>query len=215
MTSISYIKAMELNADIGQGRSLGLTPTQSDPLEVNFRNLINNYEASVAPVNETTEPNKISFPGNDVSINNGIINNVNDITEVSDNVSNDDVVEPFANDVLSIDSIIEQPKEAPVVMDNPIQNEPVNSSGPEIISANEETEFDKMQKEILEANRLYQQRIEEIINSYKSKLDEVISKTAGLKNQAEEVLKNAQAAEQIANIAYQNSQNQDSNQVIV
>ena len=230
--NIEYVSNDNLQADIGPGRSLGLTVAQTDPLTANFKNfvstavpnqeetlvetvtptvqpVINNVESNpaIAPANPQPEvsvvpTNPVVNPVSDIPV----VNPVNEISEVAPaiNQPTDDVITPFASDAPAIETVInpEPAIETPVV--EPASEPPV-VGGPEIVEEVKENDFDKMQQEIEAATREYQEKIKSIVDAYKKKITETINEANSLKEQASDHLKNAQAKEQIANMAYQNS----------
>ena len=236
--NINYISDDNLKADIGSGRSLGLTVAQTDPLAANFKTIAlasannevsetlnippNNPSPAVETVNAT--PNVVV---NETPVVNDPVgpavtlpsNNINEVSQVAPAIEpvNEDVITPFANDV-PIESVISQEPvvenvapavEAPAPTIEPAAPaiEPVVSTmpGPEIIPEPKDSDFDKMQQEIEAATREYQEKIKSIVDAYKKKITETINEANNLKEQATDHLKNAQAREQIANMAYQNS----------
>ena len=219
--NIEYVSNDNLQADIGPGRSLGLTVAQTDPLTANFKNFV----STVAPVKEEavvetvapTDVNNVESkpvieapvnPQPEVSVvpTNPVVEPVNEISEVAPIVNQpvDDVITPFASDAPAIETVI-NPEPA---IENPVVEpaiEPPVVSGPEIVEEVKENDFDKMQQEIETATREYQEKIKSIVDAYKKKITETINEANSLKEQASDHLKNAQAKEQIANMAYQNS----------
>ena len=220
--NISYISDENVKTDIGAGRSLGLTVAQTDALTANFKTLAVTATPVVesTPVIESTPA--VDMPSvvpTDVATNN-VISEVPSSESVTPVVSDVPVSEaPVIEQAQPVDV---QPVNTAPVIENPVVSEPVNpvvdtpvvsqvveqapvESGVEIVSEEKETDFDKMQKEIEAATREYQEKIESIVNAYKKKINETINEANSLKAQANDHLKNAQAAEQIATMAYQNS----------
>ena len=219
--NIEYVNNDNLQADIGPGRSLGLTVAQTDPLTANFKNFV----STVAPVKEeavveTVAPTDVNnveskpvieAPANpqpkvSVVLTNPVVNPANEISEVAPTVNQpvDDIITPFASDAPAIETVINPEP----VIENPVVEpaiEPPVVSGPEIVEEVKENDFDKMQQEIETATREYQEKIKSIVDAYKKKITETINEANSLKEQASDHLKNAQAKEQIANMAYQNS----------
>lgn len=218
--NMEYVDLDNVQADIGPGRSLGLTVAQIDPLTANFKTFVSKVltppveptkEVVNEPVKEevlteslapATEINSAPAPDTIEPVVNETP--VVDSPPVIDTpaieppvaIANEEVITPFASDAPAIESVINP---APV-------SEPVNV-GPEIIETNKESDFDKMQQEIDLATKEYQDKIKSIIDAYKKKIATTIDEANSLKEQATESLKNAEAREQIATMAYQNSIN--------
>ena len=187
--NISYVKDESVKCDIGFGRSLGLTVAQTDALTANFKMLVNSEVSNESLIVE----NPINVSENVVK---EVAPQVDSFTPPTmEEQINKDVIMPFASDAPAIENVINETQ----------PQEPVVSDGPEIVSENKETDFDKMQKEIELATIEYQEKINNIVNMYKKKITETINEANILKQQANDHLKNAQAAEQIATMAYQNS----------
>lgn len=233
--NLNYLSEENLKADIGPGRSLGLTIAQTDPLAANFKNLVSNTvpKESEPVKNETLDPVTPVVPNNDLpsveetptlDINNSqpveqnpIVDN-NPVFSFPESITNppveetptpvvqnsqEEVIAPFASDAPAIETVINQQPviESPNV--DTISDVPTN--GPEIIQTTKETDFDKMQQEIDLATEEYHEKIKSIIDAYKKKITETINEANILKEQATDHLKNAEAREQIATMAYQNS----------
>ncbi len=210
--NINYISAENVKADIGPGRSLGLTVAQTDPLIANFKNLVKDSipakeETLVEPVSEVSMPVVDTLAP---EVTNPVVTDTPVVTEeappvfsfpesITNNEPQEEVITPFASNAPAIESVINPPP----VIESPVVNEV--TSGPEIIPVEKENDFDKMQQEIAAATKEYQEKVEKIIDTYKKKIVDTIKEANSLKEQANDHLKNAQAAEQIATMAYQNS----------
>ncbi len=122
------------------------------------------------------------------------------------NTTGNDVFSPFANST-PLDAVV---GDTPVSVSPAVTKETnVLSGGPSIVSEPVLTDFDEMQKKISEATKEYEAKVAAIVESYKKKINDTISLANDMKDKAHEHMENAKAAEQIANIAFENSQNND------
>lgn len=148
------------------------------------------------------------------------------------------MVSPVEEPVMESTPVVEEPTipEVPVMNVSPVQEvaevvpapEPVVETpvqGVEIVSQTTPvSEYDALTEElakidaecnqkIIDINVERENRKQEVMNQYKQKIEEEKAQIIDLKTRAEEHLKNAQAAEQIATIAHQNAMNMTSGQV--
>ncbi len=251
MAKIIIFNEKRVNASLGQGRSLGLTSAQKDPLEMNFKNMVLLHQPVAEPepvlpenLEEPTKvvSDKVVLPENSIPVMD-VMNGITTDTQDSQTDQNEEVIAPFTADVPTIESVInpslennEVPTEANVIekaapqvvqviepsVENTVSDNLQYGSGVEIVPEEKETDFDKMHKELdeLEKKRSekmaaidkeYQEAKEAIFEEYKKKIAEMMNEVANLKERAKEHLKNAQAAEQIATLAQQNSENIQTN----
>lgn len=100
---------------------------------------------------------------------------------------------------------------APVQEASQISQETVMPQVEIVTSNNKQTEYDVLTKKILEINKKYDDQMTELNRQRQEEIKKVLEENkqsiVDLQDKAEEHLKNAQAAEQIAHIAYENAQN--------
>ncbi len=177
-------------------------PTVTPTLGVEAVNLVNDALTATDESKATIENSPVfSFPE---SITNAAQKEPESIPSVEE--KSEELIAPFADDAPAIETVInsEPAVETPIV--EPVSETPV-VSGPEIVEEEKENDFDKMQQEIEQATNEYQEKIANIIANYKKKIVQTIKEANNMKEQASDHLKNAQAAEQIVTMAYQNSMN--------
>lgn len=247
MAKIVFLSKEQVNANIGNGKNLGLSPVQCDSLSANFKNKVSEYHKNLNTVNVVESVNEAASVSSPGSITNpeeviappvepNVMPEAQNVIEESPVISNpvslesagsdldSDVIQPFAPDAPAIDSVLNMGNPVPQdistesVMDPVVPPAPVESSimepeiskevvaQPEIVSAVQETDFDLMKQEIEKATEDYKKNVLQIMEVYEKKINETIRQANEYKEKAQEHLKNAQAAEQIAEIARQNSQ---------
>ncbi len=215
MRSIICLKNDHLNTGLGE-RKLALSPVQTDfffhnsrSKETEYVNSLNSIVANNAEVSSEVVPNNplppvspVGNPQPPVTPGPPVVNNAQPNNKPAGPVFN------FSDEPANMNIAL---NETPA---NPIQNPniepqviPIPNAGPQIITNNQKTDFDVMQEEISKATEEYQNKITSIIEAYKAKINETLKQAEQYKEQASEHLKNAQAAEQIAHMAYENSQN--------
>ena len=118
---------------------------------------------------------------------------------------------PFVAPVVPKPTTVSEPAVVPIV--SPVTSEPTpvvtetTNNNVEIVSNNKKTDYDTLMEEIASLNQKYQTELNAILEKYQTKINAYETQINDLKGQAEEHLKNAQAAETIATIAHQNAQN--------
>ena len=229
MTQLQYIKSEEIQATIEGGRSLALNPTQVSGLKENFKN-------KVVQVNDISkQPNNISAPAVTIP-EQPVIENPAPAVSIPEQpvVENPTPVVDFTNPTMPNEEppIIDLgvPFDSGISMEQPKQEVPVenniNSTNNnleitpqiEIIPSEKKhnTAYDVLAQEINRINEQYDQQIAQINEKRKEEINGVIEAARqgilDLQEQASEHLKNAQAAEQIAHIAFNNAQSSQNNQ---
>ena len=204
MSKIVYLNHQEggiesVSAALGDGRTLGLNPNQLDTIKKNVEEQVMNFNKPsiftprvAEPVMPTSEvapsPIPVIEPAPEPKSVPFVAPVVPEPTTISEPVVVPNIVSPITNET------------APVV------KEPINNNV-EIVSDNKKTDYDTLIEEIASLNQKYQTELNAILEKYQTKMNAYETQINDLKGQAEEHLKNAQAAETIATIAHQNAQN--------
>lgn len=211
MRTIVCLKNDHLNTGLGE-RKLALSPVQTDFFFHNSRSKETEYINSLNSIVSNNAPNP-----NGVVANNPVppASNPETPAPVPTPPPVTNAAPPITNKLINpAFNFSDEPANmnvAEVPPTNPIPPQPqvipIPNAGPQIITNNQKTDFDLMQEEIAKATQEYQTKITSIIEAYKTKINETLKQAEQYKEQASEHLKNAQAAEQIAHMAYENSQN--------
>lgn len=227
----------ELKAAMGFGRNLALNNDQTEKLKENpktktleYLNQSSNEEQKKEEIiEETTQTNVESTENppveeNPVLESNPVINEEIGVMDISNpapiNIEEENIIPPAIDiEPVVMPIIEEQPKEEAKIEPSPIEENPIEQNQVEIVKEegqNQDFEQlineiakinDEFNQKIIEINEERAQKIKDAIYANKNKLIEQQEQIIDLKNRAEEHLKNAQAAEQIATIAHQNAQN--------
>lgn len=182
MSKIVYLNHQEggietVSAALGDGRTLGLNPNQLDTIKKNVEEQVMNFNKPSIFTPPVTEPASV----------------------------------PFVAPVVPEPTTVSEPVVVPIV--SPVTSEPTKvvtettNNNVEIVSNNKKTDYDTLMEEIASLNQKYQTELNAILEKYQTKINAYETQINDLKGQAEEHLKNAQAAETIATIAHQNAQN--------
>ena len=228
MTQLEYIRNDNLKSTLEGGRSLALNSTQVAGLKDNFKQKVPPEAAFPTQIAPNMAPDMITepeaIPAVSISEQPAAPEDIPAVnfSEQPPMVSE----EPIVNLGIPFDSgsPIEQPTENPSddttpvidisgMTDNSSQKSPV-----EIIpnGKNHNTAYDLLIQEIKRINDQYNQQIAQINEKRQVEIDGVIEAAKqgilDLQEQASEHLKNAQAAEQIAHIAFNNAQSNQTNE---
>ena len=197
MSKIVYLNHQEggietVSAALGDGRTLGLNPNQLDTIKKNVNDQVMSFnKPSIEPVMPTSEVAPSPIP---------VIEPAPEPASV-----------PFVAPVVPEPTPVSEPVVVPIV--SPVTSEPTKvvtettNNNVEIVSNNKKTDYDTLMEEIASLNQKYQTELNAILEKYQTKINAYETQINDLKGQAEEHLKNAQAAETIATIAHQNAQN--------
>lgn len=201
MSKIVYLNHQEggietVSAALGDGRTLGLNPNQLDTIKKNVNDQVMSFnKPSIEPVTEPVMPTSEVSPSPIP-----VIEPVPEPASV-----------PFVAPVVPEPTTVSEPVVVPI--DSPVTSEPTKvvtetaNNNVEIVSNNKKTDYDTLMEEIASLNQKYQTELNAILEKYQTKINAYETQINDLKGQAEEHLKNAQAAETIATIAHQNAQN--------
>lgn len=197
MSKIVYLNHQEggietVSAALGDGRTLGLNPNQLDTIKKNVNDQVMSFnKPSIEPVMPTSEVAPSPIP---------VIEPAPEPASV-----------PFVAPVVPEPTPVSEPVVVPIA--SPVTSEPTKivtettNNNVEIVSNNKKTDYDTLMEEIASLNQKYQTELNAILEKYQTKINAYETQINDLKGQAEEHLKNAQAAETIATIAHQNAQN--------
>lgn len=201
MSKIVYLNHQEggietVSAALGDGRTLGLNPNQLDTIKKNVNDQVMSFnKPSIEPVTEPVMPTSEVSPSPIP-----VIEPVPEPASV-----------PFVAPVVPEPTTVSEPVVVPIA--SPVTSEPTKvvtettNNNVEIVSNNKKTDYDTLMEEIASLNQKYQTELNAILEKYQTKINAYETQINDLKGQAEEHLKNAQAAETIATIAHQNAQN--------
>lgn len=201
MSKIVYLNHQEggietVSAALGDGRTLGLNPNQLDTIKKNVNDQVMSFnKPSIEPVTEPVMPTSEVAPSPIP-----VIEPVPEPASV-----------PFVAPVVPEPTPVSEPVVVPIA--SPVTSEPTKvvtentNNNVEIVSNNKKTDYDTLMEEIASLNQKYQTELNAILEKYQTKINAYETQINDLKGQAEEHLKNAQAAETIATIAHQNAQN--------
>ena len=201
MSKIVYLNHQEggietVSAALGDGRTLGLNPNQLDTIKKNVNDQVMSFnKPSIEPVTEPVMPTSEVTPSPIP-----VIEPVPEPKSV-----------PFVAPVVPKPTTVSEPAVVPIA--SPVTSEPTKvvtentNNNVEIVSNNKKTDYDTLMEEIASLNQKYQTELNAILEKYQTKINAYETQINDLKGQAEEHLKNAQAAETIATIAHQNAQN--------
>lgn len=201
MSTIVYLNHQEggietVSAALGDGRTLGLNPNQLDTIKKNVNDQVMSFnKPSIEPVTEPVMPTSEVTPSP-----------IPVIEPVPEQAS-----VPFVAPVVPEPTPVSEPVVVPIA--SPVTSEPTKvvtentNNNVEIVSNNKKTDYDTLMEEIASLNQKYQTELNAILEKYQTKINAYETQINDLKGQAEEHLKNAQAAETIATIAHQNAQN--------
>ena len=201
MSKIVYLNHQEggietVSAALGDGRTLGLNPNQLDTIKKNVEEQVMSFnKPSIEPVTEPVMPTSEVSPSPIP-----VIEPAPEPASV-----------PFVAPVVPESTPVSEPVVVPIV--SPVTSEPTKvvtettNNNVEIVSNNKKTDYDTLMEEIASLNQKYQTELNAILEKYQTKINAYETQINDLKGQAEEHLKNAQAAETIATIAHQNAQN--------
>lgn len=201
MSKIVYLNHQEggietVSAALGDGRTLGLNPNQLDTIKKNVEEQVMSFnKPSIEPVTEPVMPTSEVAPSPIP-----VIEPAPEPASV-----------PFVAPVVPEPTTVSEPVVVPIA--SPVTSEPTKvvtettNNNVEIVSNNKKTDYDTLMEEIASLNQKYQTELNAILEKYQTKINAYETQINDLKGQAEEHLKNAQAAETIATIAHQNAQN--------
>ena len=201
MSKIVYLNHQEggietVSAALGDGRTLGLNPNQLDTIKKNVNDQVMSFnKPSIEPVTEPVMPTSEVTPSPIP-----VIEPAPEPASV-----------PFVAPVVPEPTPVSEPVVVPIA--SPVTSEPTKivtettNNNVEIVSNNKKTDYDTLMEEIASLNQKYQTELNAILEKYQTKINAYETQINDLKGQAEEHLKNAQAAETIATIAHQNAQN--------
>lgn len=201
MSKIVYLNHQEggietVSAALGDGRTLGLNPNQLDTIKKNVNDQVMSFnKPSIEPVTEPVMPTSEVAPSPIP-----VIEPAPEPASV-----------PFVAPVVPEPTPVSEPVVVPIA--SPVTSEPTKvvtentNNNVEIVSNNKKTDYDTLMEEIASLNQKYQTELNAILEKYQTKINAYETQINDLKGQAEEHLKNAQAAETIATIAHQNAQN--------
>lgn len=201
MSKIVYLNHQEggietVSAALGDGRTLGLNPNQLDTIKKNVNDQVMSFnKPSIEPVTEPVMPTSEVSPSP-----------IPVIEPAAEPAS-----VPFVAPVVPEPTTVSEPVVVPIA--SPVTSEPTKvvtettNNNVEIVSNNKKTDYDTLMEEIASLNQKYQTELNAILEKYQTKINAYETQINDLKGQAEEHLKNAQAAETIATIAHQNAQN--------
>ncbi len=203
MSKIVYLNHQEggietVSAALGDGRTLGLNPNQLDTIKKNVEEQVMNFNKPSIFTPPVTEP---VMPTSEVTPSPiPVIEPAPEPASV-----------PFVAPVVPEPTPVSEPVVVPIA--SPVTSEPTKvvtettNNNVEIVSNNKKTDYDTLMEEIASLNQKYQTELNAILEKYQTKINAYETQINDLKGQAEEHLKNAQAAETIATIAHQNAQN--------
>lgn len=201
MSKIVYLNHQEggietVSSALGDGRTLGLNPNQLDTIKKNVNDQVMSFnKPSIEPVTEPVMPTNEVTPSPIP-----VIEPAPEPASV-----------PFVAPVVPKPTTVSEPAVVPIA--SPVTSEPTpvvtetTNNNVEIVSNNKKTDYDTLMEEIASLNQKYQTELNAILEKYQTKINAYETQINDLKGQAEEHLKNAQAAETIATIAHQNAQN--------
>ena len=201
MSKIVYLNHQEggietVSAALGDGRTLGLNPNQLDTIKKNVNDQVMSFnKPSIEPVTEPVMPTSEVAPS------------PIPVIEPAPEPASVPFVAPVVPEPTTVSEPVVVPIASPVTSEpTPVVTENTNNNV-EIVSNNKKTDYDTLMEEIASLNQKYQTELNAILEKYQTKINAYETQINDLKGQAEEHLKNAQAAETIATIAHQNAQN--------
>ena len=202
MSKIVYLNHQEggietVSAALGDGRTLGLNPNQLDTIKKNVNDQVMSFnKPSIEPVTEPVMPTSEVSPS------------PIPVIEPAPEPASVPFVAPVVPEPTPVSDPVVVPNIVPPVTSEPtkVVTETTNNNV-EIVSNNKKTDYDTLMEEIASLNQKYQTELNAILEKYQTKINAYETQINDLKGQAEEHLKNAQAAETIATIAHQNAQN--------
>lgn len=220
--TLEVVNLDNVTSSLNDGRSLAIDPIRVGNLKTNFKEKIDqikveeevpqavveekNIENDVPVVDANNTVNEMP-PVEDTIVNNEDVANVSNEENIIPNIVEEpisnidsDVVNPFP-DVIVNNGLEESTNIEPVI-DNKVEEQKVITNVNPYQTLSEEIDaIEKRYNADLES--LNQKRIQDINDAIKRSEEAIVN----LKEKASEHLKNAQAAEQIATIAYNNAQN--------